>query len=101
MPGLTTSAVARLVEDGHLATAEEFSKEARRMVPMITRESAEAFKAKYIALGELASVYGAHPRQITSRLQKGGVEKCFPHFDTCYIYERQAAVLELTEKNPH
>lgn len=97
MPGLTTSAVARLVEDGHLVTVEEYSKEARRTVPMITRESAEAFKAKYVTLGELSALYGVHPRKITVRLRKGGVVRRFPQFETCYIYERRAALMELNK----
>lgn len=92
MPGLTTSAVARLVEDGHLATAEEYSKEARRMVPMITRESAEAFKAAYVTLGELCQVSGLHHKQVVSILTANNIPRItmIPNV-YCYLYSRQSS----------
>lgn len=92
IPGLGKSSVRALIELGVFETKEEFSPKARRMVEAVTRESAEAFKARYVALGELCQTSGLHPYRVHQRLRLAGVEDAFPyHAAGAIIYPRQPA----------
>jgi hypothetical protein len=73
IPGLGASSYRKLIAAGVLETAEEFSPEARRVIPVVTRASGEAFKARYVALGELCQRTGLHHKQVRQRLRERGV----------------------------
>jgi len=74
IPGLPTASIDKLITAGFLDVDEEFSPEARRMVPVITRESAERFKEKYVSLGELTQTHGLHHKQVRMLLRRSGIE---------------------------
>lgn len=93
IPGLAKPSVPALVALGVLATAEEFSPEARRLVQVVTRESAEAFRARYAALGELCQITGLHHKRVRQRLRRVGVDEIFPYEEAgAFIYARQSAL---------
>jgi len=93
IPGLGKTSVPALVALGVLATAEEFSPEARRLVKVVTRESAEAFRARYAALGELCQITGLHHKRVRQRLRRAGVDEKFPYEEAgAFIYARQPAL---------
>jgi len=73
IPGLNHVAVSSLIESGHFTVTQEFNKETRRTMPVITRQSAEAFKAEYVALGEVSRTTGLHPKVILKRLHKENI----------------------------
>jgi hypothetical protein len=92
IPGLGKSSVPALIELGVLETKEEFSPEARRMVQAVTRESADAFKERYVALGELCQSSGLHHKRVRQRLRHAGVEDAFPYDAAgAFIYPRRSA----------
>ncbi|WP_084798616.1 TniQ family protein [Pleomorphomonas koreensis] len=73
IPGLNHVAVSSLIELGHFSVTQEFNKETRRMMPVITRQSAEAFRAEYVTLGELSRTTGLHPKVILKRLHEANI----------------------------
>lgn len=73
IPGLTHVAVSSLIELGHFIVTQEFNKETRRTMPVITRQSAEAFKAEYVTLGELCQTTGLHHKVILKRLHEANI----------------------------
>jgi hypothetical protein len=79
VPGIGTTSVNGLVALNVLDTAQEFSPEARRLVRVITRESAEAFRDRYVALGELCEWTGLHHKKVRQHLRQGGIEEAFPY----------------------
>lgn len=92
IPGLGKSSVRALIQLGVFEAKEEFSPDARRMVQAVTRESAQAFRAKYVALGELCQTSGLHPYRVRQHLRLAGVEDAFPYDAAgAIIYPRQPA----------
>jgi hypothetical protein len=90
--GLAMDAIPFLVEAMLLIETEEFSPDARRMIPVITRESVEAFKDRYVALGELLYAYDLHHKQALPILEREGVGPAFDREKAgCFIFERRAA----------
>jgi hypothetical protein len=75
--GLNKNSVPHLVKLNKLDEDEEFSPAARRLVPVITRASVEAFRRQYVTAGELCQVYGLHHKQVRSILGKVGIEEEF------------------------
>lgn len=75
--GLNKNSVPFLVTLRKLDEDEEFSPAARRLVPVITRASVEAFRRQYVTAGELCQVYGLHHKQVRSILGKVGIEEEF------------------------
>lgn len=92
IPGLGASSYRKLIAAGVLETAEEFSPEARRVIPVATRASGEAFKERYVTLGELCQRTGLHHKQVRQRLREAGVGEAFPYEVVgTFFYERQAS----------
>ena len=75
--GLNKNSVPFLVKLKKLDETEEFSPAARRLVPVITRASVDAFRRQYVTAGELCQVYGLHHKQVRSILGKVGIEEEF------------------------
>ena len=75
--GMGRDSVRKFIASGHLIVVQEFSPEARRMVPVVSRPSAEAFRRTYVSLGELSGKSGLHHKQVRSALRKVGIEACF------------------------
>ncbi|MGO9772689.1 MAG: TniQ family protein [Roseiarcus sp.] len=92
VPGLGMKTVQFLVDRKLVIETEEYSPDARRMIPVITVASAEAFKARYVALGELAAGRKLHFKQVLSVLDRAGVRLEFePDEAGCFIFDRKAA----------
>lgn len=53
LPGTHDRVVSALIASGYLTLVEEFSPDARRMIPVVSRESANAFRTRFVSLGEL------------------------------------------------
>lgn len=81
-----------LVDKGLLTEREEYSPDARRLVSVITIDSAQAFTTRFVTLGELLKKHGQHFKVLVRRLTTAGVTPTFdPEMADCFIYERQAA----------
>ena len=92
VPGLAENTPQFLVDEGAVTETEEYSPDARRMIPVIPHESADAVKARYVALGELLDTYGLHHKQALPILVRDGVEPAFDRKKAgCFIFERLAA----------
>jgi hypothetical protein len=93
IPGLGKTSVNGLIGLGALEARQEFNPNARRMVEAVTRESVEAFKARYVALGELCQTSGLNHKRVRQRLRLAGVEHAFPYEEAgAFIYARRRAV---------
>lgn len=77
IPGLQQKSVEPLAKLRQLDIDEEISPNARRPVPVVTAESAGAFRMKYVTAGELCQTYGLHHAQVKSRLLAAGIELVF------------------------
>lgn len=77
IPGLNKNSVPFLVRLDKLEQDEEFSPRARRLVPVITRASVEAFRRQYVTAGELCQVHGLHHKQVGSILARVGIQEKF------------------------
>ncbi len=75
--GLNKNSVPTLVKLGKLEQSEEFSPNARRMVPVITRASVEEFRRQYVTAGELCQALDLHHKQVRSILARVGIEEEF------------------------
>ncbi|WP_102958146.1 TniQ family protein [Mangrovicella endophytica] len=90
LPGIGRDSPKALLASGLLELEMQFSPEARRMVPVITRESAERFLRRYVTLGELCQRTGLHHKQVRKRLREDGVpEEMTPQTHKCFAYDRQ------------
>jgi hypothetical protein len=89
LPGTHERVVNRLIEAGHLTLVEEFSPDARRMIPVVSRASAEAFKASFVSLGELCQRTGLHHKKVRLILRAAGVEAPLqPEEIGAFFYDR-------------
>lgn len=77
IPGLSQKSVEPLARLRQLDLDEEMSPNARRPVPVVTAESAGAFRMKYVTAGELCQTHGLHHKQVKSRLLAAGIEPVF------------------------
>lgn len=101
LTGVNANSVQPLIELGALTLVEEFSPDARRMISVVSRESAEAFLARYITLGEICRTSGRHHTQARPLLVDAGVEEAFPFAKVrCYVYDRRQVEKALTEGVP-
>ena len=92
IPGIAKTTPQFLMDNEHVVATEEFSPDARRTIPVITRESAEAFRARYVTLGELSAARGCHHKQVTSKLNRKGVVVAFDIEEAgCFIFDRRQA----------
>jgi hypothetical protein len=99
--GMGRDSVKKFITSGHLELIEEFSPEARRMVPVVSRDSAEIFLETYVSLGELSEKAGLHHKQVRSALRQVGIEACFdPDSFKSFFYLR-SAVDKALRRNPN
>ncbi|MER8910966.1 hypothetical protein NKH99_25445 [Mesorhizobium sp. M0854] len=73
LPGTHDRVVNALIGLGHLALIEEFSQDARRMIPVVSRDSAEAFRTRFVSLGELCQKTDLHHKQVRALLRQAGI----------------------------
>ncbi|THF58147.1 TniQ family protein [Ollibium composti] len=78
LPGTHERVVNRLIEAGHLVLIEEFSPDARRVIPVVSRESAEAFRSRYVSLGELCQKTDLHHKKVRLILRNADVDAAIP-----------------------
>jgi hypothetical protein len=74
IPGLSARSIQPLIDMNELVQTMEYSPNARREVPVVTAESAKAFRAKYVTAGELCQTHGLHHKQVKYRLLDAGVD---------------------------
>ncbi|WP_296745743.1 TniQ family protein [Mesorhizobium sp.] len=90
LPGTHERVVSRLIEAGHLNLIEEFSPDARRLIPVVSRESALAFKSRYVALGELCQKTDMHHKKVRALLRLAGIMPILvPGGVGAFFYDRQ------------
>jgi hypothetical protein len=82
--------VLKFIEAGVLELVDEYSPDARRMVPVVSRESADRFVARYVSLGELSRERGLHHKQVRRILKSVNIQTAFdpPQFGA-FVYERR------------
>jgi hypothetical protein len=89
VPGLGKEVVVALVARGHLTMADEFCPVNRRRIPVVTRESVEAFAARYVTIAGIGKARGIHARTALRRLQEAGARAAFDTSTVgAWIYER-------------
>ena len=82
--------VLKFIKAGVLELVDEYSPDARRMVPVVSKESAGAFAAKYISLGEVSQKLGLHHRQVRKILKSVDIQTKFdPSQFGAFIYDRK------------
>ncbi|MDE4915112.1 hypothetical protein PQI07_31250 [Methylobacterium sp. 092160098-2] len=87
--GLSQEVVVALVARGRLTVAEEFCPANRRRIPVVTRESVEAFTARYATVAEIGKANGIPARTALRLLQEAGVRAAFDTSTVdAWIYER-------------
>lgn len=87
--GLGPTSPPLLIAAGHLETEQEFSPSARRFIDVITRESAAAFRKRFVTLGELTQTTSLHHKQVRSILARAGiVEKMDAKAFKTFFYDR-------------
>ncbi|MBB3998355.1 hypothetical protein GGR04_002194 [Aureimonas pseudogalii] len=89
VPGLAREAIGPLIENGYLTLIEQFNPDARRVVQVVSSESAEAFRSRYVTLGELSQRSGLHWKRVMLLLRGAGVQEAL-NSETfgCFIYFR-------------
>ncbi|BAQ48056.1 hypothetical protein [Methylobacterium aquaticum] len=86
---LTMPVLNGLISLGALAVAEEFCPLTRRKLPVVTRESYEAFRSRYVVLTEICHERNLNARVAGRYLAAGGVMPAFdPDVVKNAIYER-------------
>ncbi|RUW30971.1 MAG: hypothetical protein E5V75_27900 [Mesorhizobium sp.] len=94
LSGTHERVVNRLIEAGHLTLVEEFSPDARRMIPVVSRQSAEAFKSRYASLGELCQKTNMHHKKVRLILRVAGIQAALdPAVVGAFFYSRDAISL--------
>jgi hypothetical protein len=89
IPGMGKASPQVFIYHGHLITVEEFNPEARRVTTVISRESAEDFRRKYVSLGELSNQSGLHHKKVRLLLRSVGIEAAFdPGVFLSFFYGR-------------
>lgn len=90
LPGTHGVVVNALISSGYLKLIDEFSPDARRMIPVISRESAEAFRTRFVSLGELCQKTLMHHKQVRAILRLAGITPALlPETVGAYFYNRQ------------
>ena len=91
MGGMSLKIANAMIAAGHLEVVKEFCPTARRQLPLVTRESFEAFRARYVTLDEIGQPRGMHWRVVRRTMASAG---CLP----AYVWdERGYAIYERTE----
>ncbi|SFM31098.1 TniQ family protein [Methylobacterium pseudosasicola] len=93
LPGLRREVVEALIRLGQMAVVKEFCPTTRRKLAVVTRESFEAFTARYQSITDICQARFLDPRVVRRRLAAAG---CVIAFDetvtTTPIYERTQAL---------
>lgn len=93
MLGMRYQFVVRMVEAGHLTVVREFCPKVRRHLRLITRESFEAFRDRYVTTSELAHGKDMHWRIVQRHLNSVGWKPAYVWDDRGNaIYERTKAL---------
>ncbi len=101
IPGLSPLAIEPLVAAGILITATEFSRNARRKVPVVLRTSVDDFNRRYVCLGGLVKSTGLHFKQVQSVLSRHRITPAFePDEMKVWLYNRQK-LRPLVESEPN
>lgn len=88
--GLRSDGVTTLVSEGLLDVTMEFCPLNRRRIEVLTRESVDAFKARYILFGEICRRTGLNREALRSALNGTGLTAVFSdRQQSTYIYERR------------
>jgi hypothetical protein len=91
MMGMRHKFVVEMIAEGHLTVVKEFCPKVRRHLPLITRESFEAFSRRYVTLSELGHLRSLHWRTVRRFLASVG---CVP----AYVWDaRGNAIYERTD----
>jgi len=92
--------VLKFIKAGVLQLVEEYSPDARRMMPVVSRESADAFVARYISLGELSWKRGLHHKQVRKILKSVDISTAFaPSQFGAFIFDR-SQILAAERRRP-
>ncbi|MCP1548439.1 hypothetical protein [Methylorubrum extorquens] len=92
-PGLRLDVLTPLIAAGHLMVEQEFCPETRRRLPVVTRESYEAFKGRYLTLTEICHAKDLNARVAKRHLAAAGLVPAFdPAVFKNAIYERAEAL---------
>lgn len=93
LPGLRRSVVEALIRAGRLTIVTEFCPATRRRLPLVARESYDAFTGRYQTVTDICHLRNLDPRVVKRRLAEAG---CQPAFDADVIgnaiYERTQAL---------
>ena len=77
MRGMSHQLVGRMIRAGHLKVEKAFCPRVRRRIPLITRESFETFRGRYVTLTELGHTQDLHWRIVRRHLDTSG---CMPTY---------------------
>ncbi|MCD1642397.1 TniQ family protein [Aurantimonas coralicida] len=77
IPGMKDKSMPKFIKAGYFDIIHEQDPETRRTLPMITRESVDRFREKYVSLGELCEKEGAHHATIRQRMDDAGITPVF------------------------
>ena len=99
--GMTPLAIGPLLAAGLLKTTMEFSPDARRLIPAVTRKSVNSFRTRFVCLGELATNAGLHHKQINLLLRGAGIDPVMdPSVAKVWFFNR-SAVEAATDRDPY
>lgn len=89
MPGLNRGVATALIQAGHLEVIDEFCPTTRRRLPLVTRDSFEAFRSRYVTATEVAELHRMGPRMVIRLVAASGRKPAFdPSKVLGWIYER-------------
>ena len=79
MPGMNRAVVTALVEGGHIrmAAVKEFCPTTRRKLQLVSRDSFDAFRARYVTNSEIAQRHGMGPRMVIRLIAAAGRKPAF------------------------
>ncbi|MFD2053643.1 hypothetical protein ACFSQT_11245 [Mesorhizobium calcicola] len=91
LPGTHDRVVNALIASRYLTLVEEFSPDARRIIPVVSRETAEAFRTRFVSLGELCQKTCMHHKQVRALLRLAGIlPTLLPEMVGAFFYDRQS-----------
>lgn len=92
--------VNALIRVGHLTVLEEFSPDARRNIPVVSRPSAETFRQRHVSLVELCQRTGLHHKQVRSQLSMSGIYPVLPEAEVGAFFYDRTSVANMEQENP-
>ena len=89
VPGLWQHVVVALIALGHLDVIEEFCPTSRRRIPVVTRESVDAFRKRYVTVAEIGKLRRIPARMALRILREANQKAAFDAATvSAWIYER-------------